>query len=64
MIHAVADLPTRIHFNFDLWSSPNHCALLGIVAHWVCLAGILQRTLLSLSRFRGRHTGENQTESF
>lgn len=26
---------SKIHFSFDLWSSPNHLALLGIVAHFV-----------------------------
>ena len=24
-----------IHFSFDLWTSPNHLALLGLVAHWI-----------------------------
>jgi hypothetical protein len=26
---------SKIHFSFDLWTSPNHLALLGIVAHFV-----------------------------
>lgn len=26
---------SRIHFSFDLWTSPNHLALLGIVAHYI-----------------------------
>lgn len=26
---------SQIHFSFDLWTSPNHLALLGIVAHWI-----------------------------
>jgi hypothetical protein len=26
---------SMIHFSFDLWTSPNHLALLGIVAHFV-----------------------------
>jgi hypothetical protein len=64
MIHALADLPTQIHFSYNLWTSPNHCALLGIVDHWVPLDGILPPTLLGLRRFRRRHTGTNQAESF
>jgi hypothetical protein len=64
IVSALSDLPTRIHFTFDLWTSPNHRALLGIVAHWVSVQGTLQHTLLGLRRFRGRHTGENQAELF
>jgi hypothetical protein len=26
---------SMIHFSFDLWTSPNHLALLGIVAHYI-----------------------------
>lgn len=27
--------PSLVHFSFDLWSSPNHLALLGVVAHYI-----------------------------
>lgn len=27
--------PFSIHFTFDLWTSPNHIAFMGIVGHWV-----------------------------
>lgn len=26
---------SKIHFSFDLWTSPNHLALIGIIAHFV-----------------------------
>lgn len=26
---------SKIHFSFDLWTSPNHLALLGIMAHFI-----------------------------
>lgn len=26
---------SMIHFSFDLWTSPNHLALLGVVAHYI-----------------------------
>jgi hypothetical protein len=26
---------SMVHFSFDLWTSPNHMALLGIVAHYI-----------------------------
>ena len=53
-----------VHFTFDLWSSPNHRAFLGIVGHWVGADGKLHGTLLGLRRFHGSHTGINQAEHF
>lgn len=29
------DAHSKIHFSFDLWTSPNHLALIGIVAHFI-----------------------------
>lgn len=26
---------SKIHFSFDLWTSPNHLALMGVVAHYI-----------------------------
>jgi hypothetical protein len=26
---------SRIHFSFDLWTSPNHLVLLGIIGHYI-----------------------------
>ena len=53
-----------MHFTFDLWTSPNHHAFLGVVGHWVDNGGTLHSTVLGLQRFRGRHTGENQAIHF
>ena len=53
-----------IHFSFNLWSSPNNQAFLGIVSYWVDQNGCLQTALLGLKRFRGAYTGENQAEHF
>jgi hypothetical protein len=53
-----------VHFFFDLWTSPNHRAILGVIAHWVDSTGCLQRVLLGLRRFRGTHTGANQAAQF
>jgi len=64
IIIAFVDLPTRVHFSFDLRTSPSHRSLLGIVAHWVSLQGTLRHAVLGLRRFRGRHTGRNQAEVF
>jgi len=53
-----------IHFTMDLWTSPNHIALLGIVAHFVDSTGCLNRALLALREIEGVHTGENQCRIF
>lgn len=39
---ALANSPSLIHFSFDLWSSPNHLALLGVVAHYIDEDGVNQ----------------------
>lgn len=57
-------IDTAIHFTFDLWTSRNHRALLGVVGHWVCPVGKVMSTVLGLQRFKGRHTGENQALHF
>lgn len=53
-----------VHFSFDIWSSPNHRAFLGIVAHRVGAAGSLHGLLLGLRRFHGPHTGSNLAGNF
>src|SRR6266536_3876279 len=34
-IKELKEVRSMIHFSFDLWTSPNHLALLGIVIHYV-----------------------------
>jgi len=51
-----------IHFTFDLWSSPNHLSLLGLVGHWINADGKACHRLLGLRRLYGAHTGENQSQ--
>jgi len=55
---------SRIHFTTDLWTSPNHLALLGIVAHYTDENGRLNKALLALREIVGAHTGENQCRCF
>jgi hypothetical protein len=33
---------SNVNFSFDLWTSPNHKALLGVVAHYIDENGVLQ----------------------
>lgn len=54
------DALSKIHLSFDLWTSPNQLALLGIVAHYLDRKTWKnQSRLLALRRLRGSHSGEN-----
>ncbi|KAJ6437947.1 Beta-glucosidase cel3A [Purpureocillium lavendulum] len=56
---------TQVHFSIDIWSSPNHHSLLGIVAHFIdreCRQ--LRKALLALRELEGAHSGEAIAETF
>jgi hypothetical protein len=53
----VRSAATRINLSFDLWTSHNQLALLGLVAHFLDHSGLPRTLLLSLPRQRGRHCG-------
>ncbi|KJZ70066.1 hypothetical protein HIM_10549 [Hirsutella minnesotensis 3608] len=53
---------SKIHFSFDLWTSPNHLALLGVVAHFIDEFGQNQSILIAIRQLHGSHSGENQAE--
>lgn len=38
---------SNIHFSFDLWTSPNHLALIGVVAHYVNESGKNQSVIIT-----------------
>ena len=48
---------TKINLSFDLWTSGNKLALLGLCAHFIDKNGNPITTLLALPRQTGRHTG-------
>lgn len=54
---------TKISFSFDLWTSKNNLALLGLVAHFIDSKGLPKSILLALPRQRGRHSGSNIAET-
>jgi hypothetical protein len=54
---------SRIHISFDLWTSPNHRAFVGIVAHWLDEDLKKQDALIGLRRIRGSYSGENIAEA-
>jgi hypothetical protein len=45
-----------------MWTSTNHLAILGIIAHYISEEGTLQEYLLAMKVVNGRHTGENLSQ--
>ena len=54
---------TKINLSFDLWTSKNKLALLGLCAHYIDCDGKSITTLLALPRQKGRHSGFNIAET-
>ncbi|TMI77394.1 MAG: hypothetical protein E6H10_19115 [Bacteroidetes bacterium] len=50
---------SRIHISYDLWTSPNHKAMIAIVAHWTAEDYKVKTALLAIREVHGEHTGEN-----
>jgi hypothetical protein len=51
---------SKIHLTFDMWTSDNKLALLGVVAHYLDKTTWKNRSrLLALRRITGVHSGEN-----
>jgi len=50
---------SRIHISYDLWTSPNHKAMIAIVAHWMAEDYEVKSALLAIREVHGEHTGEN-----
>jgi len=55
---------SQIHFTLDHWSSPNHLALLGVIAHFTTATSTLTQALHALQEMEGAHTGENICHTF
>jgi hypothetical protein len=49
-----------IHISFDLWTSSNSLAMLGIVAHYLGSSLTARSLLIGLRQLKGVHSGENQ----
>jgi hypothetical protein len=63
MKQLLATTPYKVHLSFDLWTSPNRMALLGIVGHFLDSNKKLQTRLLAMPRIFGQHSGGNQAKS-
>jgi len=53
----------KIHFSFDLWTSSNALALLGLVVHFIDKTGKIWNFLIGLPVQKGAHTGHNIAET-
>ena len=59
----LATARSRIHISFDLWTSPNGKALVGVVFHFVDKDLKVQNLLAGMKRVKGAKTGENIAEA-
>src|SRR5438046_3371464 len=50
---------SRIHISYDLWTSPNHKAMIAIVAHWMMEDYDMKSALLAIREVHREHSGEN-----
>ena len=53
---------SRIHFSFDIWTSPACTAILGICAHFLAPNLHLKHALIDLKAIEGAHQGETIAE--
>jgi len=50
---------SRIHISYDLWTSPNYKAMIGIVAHWTAENYEVKSALLAIREVPEEDSGEN-----
>jgi hypothetical protein len=55
-VQELAEVKGMIHFSFDLWTSPNHLALIGIIAHYINQYGQNQ-SVCTFLYFAGKFLG-------
>lgn len=53
-----------VHFSFDMWTSGNSLALLGVVVHFMDAKGKVWQFLLGLPHHYESHSGYNIAETF
>jgi hypothetical protein len=59
----LANAITNVNLSFDLWTSGNKLALLGVVASFISASGEPTTALLALPRQRGKHSGCNMAQN-
>ena len=50
---------SNIHLSFDLWTSPNSYAIIGVVAHYINSEGCRRTKLLALRHVNRHQSGDN-----
>jgi hypothetical protein len=58
-VSAIRKARSQIHLSFDLWTSPNYKAVIGIVGHWTAEDYSLKTVLLAIREIHGPHNGYN-----
>jgi hypothetical protein len=58
---SLAQAKSVIHISFDLWTSGNNMAFLGVVAHYLDETFTARSLLIALRQLSGPHSGENQS---
>ncbi|KAM5529351.1 transposase-like protein [Fusarium oxysporum f. sp. phaseoli] len=53
------DSRNSISLSFDLWTSPNYLAVLGVAAHFIDKSGLRRTAVLALREVEGEHSEEN-----
>ena len=59
----IQSVRSKIYISYDLWTSPNSLAILGVTAHFVSEDRSLQHCTLALKDIIGDHTGEHLQEA-
>jgi len=58
------NIPGKISFTIDGWTSPNCKAFLGITAHWINRRWKMEELLIDFVPLTGPHSGENLAVAF
>jgi hypothetical protein len=64
LLEKLRQSPVRVHWTFDLSTSPNEYPILGIIAHWMTTDGEKQASLLGMRVMERAHTGESPEAVF
>ncbi|CAB5157831.1 unnamed protein product [Rhizophagus irregularis] len=58
------NVPGRLSFTLDAWTSPSYIPFLGITVHWISYKWELKEILIDFCKLSGPHSGENLHEVF
>jgi hypothetical protein len=59
LVALLAESRAMVHMSFDLWTSPNHYCMLGVVCHFIDKWWVNRTVLLALKPLKGQHCGVN-----